>query len=287
MPELSKTAPETISEAYYSLTAAEKRCADYVLAHQQEAQFLSITELAEVSNVAEATVSRFCRRLGYRGYNAFKLALANTAAQLGAWGNPLSGEVTKEDSLEDVCRKLQAVDTAAISQTLEMIRPDQMRKAAKMLRGAKRVLCMGQGGSMLIAEEAAHLFSTVGGKYQAVRDSHMQAIATVNADPEDVILYFSYSGSTEELLKNLKIIRDRRAVAILVTRFPKSPGAAYADVVLQCGSLEGPLQGGSVAARVAQLYLMDVLFHEVCRRDVQGSAETREAVAEVLSDKHI
>ena len=46
-------------------------------------------------------------------------------------------------------------------------------------------------------------------------------------------------------------------------------------------------QGGSVAARVAQLYLMDVLFHEVCRRDVQGSAETREAVAEVLSDKHI
>ena len=115
----------------------------------------------------------------------------------------------------------------------------------------------------------------------------MQAIAASHLTARDVVLYFSYSGSTEELLKNLKIIRDRRAVAILVTRFPKSPGAAYADVVLQCGSLEGPLQGGSVAARVAQLYLMDVLFHEVCRRDVQGSAETREAVAEVLSDKHI
>ena len=115
----------------------------------------------------------------------------------------------------------------------------------------------------------------------------MQAIAASHLTPRDAVLYYSYSGSTEELLKNLKIIRDRRAVAILVTRFPKSPGAAYADVVLQCGSLEGPLQGGSVAARVAQLYLMDVLFHEVCRRDVQGSAETREAVAEVLSDKHI
>ena len=115
----------------------------------------------------------------------------------------------------------------------------------------------------------------------------MQAIAASHLTARDVVLYFSYSGSTEELLKNLKIIRDRRAVAILVTRFPKSPGAAYADVVLQCGALEGPLQGGAVAARVAQLYLMDVLFHEVCRRDVQGSAETREAVAEVLSDKHI
>ena len=70
----------------------------------------------------------------------------------------------------------------------------------------------------------------------------MQAIAASHLTARDVVLYFSYSGSTEELLKNLKIIRDRRAVAILVTRFPKSPGAAYADVVLQCGSLEGPLQ---------------------------------------------
>ena len=76
-------------------------------------------------------------------------------------------------------------------------------------------------------------------------------------------------------------------MAILITRFPKSPGAAYADVVLQCGSREGPLQVGSVAARVAQLYLMDVLFHEVCRRDARGSAEIREGVAEALSDKHI
>ena len=287
MPELSKTAPEIISEAYYSLTASEKRCADYVLAHQQEAQFLSITELAEVSNVAEATVSRFCRRLGYRGYNAFKLALANAAAQLGAWGNPLSGEVTKEDSREDVCRKLQAVDTAAISQTLDMIRPDQMRKAAKMLRSAKRVLCMGQGGSMLIAKEAAHLFSTVGGKYQAVRDPHMQAIATVNADPEDVILYFSYSGSTVDMMHTLSIARKNGAGVVLITRFPKSPGAELADAVLQCGADESPLQLGSVAAKIAQMYLLDVLFSEVCREDLENARRSRQRIADALSEKHL
>ena len=260
MPELSKTAPETISEAYYSLTAAEKRCADYVLAHQQEAQFLSITELAEVSNVAEATVSRFCRRLGYRGYNAFKLALANAAAQLGAWGNPLSGEVTKEDSLEDVCRKLQTVDTAAISQTLEMIRPDQMRKAAKMLRGAKRVLCMGQGGSMLIAEEAAHLFSTVGGKYQAVRDSHMQAIAASLMGPEDVVVFVSYSGATRDMMDTLHLARENGAKVILLTHYSDAPGAALADVVLLCGAKESPLDSGSMPVKLAVLFVANVLF---------------------------
>jgi len=192
-----------------------------------------------------------------------------------------------EDSIEELCQKLYAADRDAMAQTVELIRPDSVRKAADLLFSAEKVLCMGQGGSMILAQECAHLFSTARPNFYAVLDSHMQAIAASHLTARDVVLYFSYSGSTGALLNNLKIIRDRRAVAILVTRFPKSPGAAYADVVLQCGSLEGPLQGGSVAARVAQLYLMDVLFHEVCRRDVQGSAETREAVAEVLSDKHI
>ena len=265
---------EKINSEYYQLTSAEKKGADYAVIHQQKTQFMSISELAEEAGVAEATISRFCKRLGYKGYSAFKLAVANSTAR-------------PEDSIEELCQKLYAADRDAMAQTVELIRPDSVRKAADLLFSAEKVLCMGQGGSMILAQECAHLFSTARPNFYAVLDSHMQAIAASHLTARDVVLYFSYSGSTEELLKNLKIIRDRRAVAILVTRFPKSPGAAYADVVLQCGSLEGPLQGGSVAARVAQLYLMDVLFHEVCRRDVQGSAETREAVAEVLSDKHI
>ena len=64
--------------------------ADYAVAHQQKTQFMSISELAEEAGVAEATISRFCRRLGYKGYNAFKLAVANsTAGRSGL--NPLSG----------------------------------------------------------------------------------------------------------------------------------------------------------------------------------------------------
>ena len=71
-PEIN--AFEKISNAYYSLTAAEKKVADYVIIHQQESQYMSISELAEACGVAEATVSRFSKRLGYKGYNAFKLA---------------------------------------------------------------------------------------------------------------------------------------------------------------------------------------------------------------------
>ena len=275
-----------ISAQYYQLTTAEKKVADYVIAFQRDTQFMSISDLAEACGVAEATVSRFCRRLNYKSYNAFKLAIANsTAGRVDA--PPPESEITPEDTIEELSQKLYVIDRDAMAQTLELIRPDDIRRAADILSSADKVLCMGQGGSMLLAQECAHLFSTSLPNYHAVMDSHLQAIACSHLTDKDAVLYYSYSGSTEELLKNLKIVRERKAMTILITRFPKSPGAAYADVVLQCGSREGPLQVGSVAARVAQLYLTDVLFHEVCRRDAARCAATREIVAEVLSDKHI
>ena len=56
-----------INAAYYKLTASEKKVADFLMGHLAEAQFLSISDLAESCGVAEATISRFCRRLGYGG----------------------------------------------------------------------------------------------------------------------------------------------------------------------------------------------------------------------------
>lgn len=287
MPTGSESVFTKINDEYYQLTASEKKTADYVMAHQREAQFMSISELAEASSVAEATVSRFSRRLGYKGFNAFKLALANSAARIRTDANPLSGEVLDDDSLTDVCRKLYAADVSAMTQTLELIKPDDIKAAADLLEKAGKVLCMGQGGSMIIASEAAHLFSTASGKFFAVGDSHMQVIAATTMSADDVILFFSYSGATKDMIETLQLARARGAKSILITRFPKSPGAALADVVLQCGANESPLQLGSVAARIAQMYLMDVLFSELCRRDLDNIRQSRSRIAEALADKHL
>ena len=103
MPLSSIDVIDRISREYYDLTTAEKKTADYVLRHPRESQFLSIAELAEESGVAEATVSRFCRRLGYKGYNAFKLAIANaTARQHAGGGENLTGQIEATDSMEDI-----------------------------------------------------------------------------------------------------------------------------------------------------------------------------------------
>lgn len=287
MPNDARTVFEQISSNYYALTSSEKKVADFTLSNQSGTQFMSISELADACGVAEATISRFCRRLGYKGYNAFKLALANSSPQHKLWDNPLSGEVTAEDSLEDICKKLYTAEVEAMAQTMEFLDLESVSRAARMLHDARRVMCMGQGGSLLIANEAAHLFSTVCNKFTAVADSHLQAIAATTMDPEDVILFFSYSGSTQEMMETLKLARAQQGQVILVTRFPRSPGAELSDVVLQCGANENALQSGSVAARIAQMYLLDILFSEFSRKDLEQCLQIRGRIADALANRHV
>lgn len=275
-----------IGSEYYTFTASEKKVADYVLAVQDRIAHMSISQLAQACSVADATISRFCRHLGYRGYQDFKMAIVNASAHR-LEDNPLSGEITPEDSLDEICSKLFTANTMAMTQTREVLSREAVAEAAELLRQASAVLCMGQGGSMLIASEAAHLFSTVSTKFRAVSDSHIQAISAAMMGESDVIFFFSYSGSTLAMLDTLKLARERGGKVILVTRFPNSPGAALADVVLQCGANENSLQSGSIAARIAQMYLMDILFSEYTRRNLEEARENRKRIAQALAVKHL
>ena len=277
---------ETISSQYFQLTNSEKKVADYVLAHRMDAQYMSISELAEECAVADATISRFCRRLGLGGYNTFKLELAK--ASMAAHSARRAGnEEGGRDGFEAMCRERMQESTAALEQTVKRLDPEALKRAADLLFQAGRVLCLGQGSSMVLAEEAWTLFSTISSKFTFIADSHFQLNSVALMSKEDVVLFFSYSGSTRELQDVLAVSRPMGVKVILVSRFPKSPGGQLADLVLQCGSNEGPLQVGSATARMAQLFVLDLLFTEVCEMDPEGIIESQERVAEAASLKHL
>jgi len=247
---------------------------------------MSISDLSEACGVAEATISRFCRRLKYKGYTAFKLAIAHAIASTGPRPHA-DGAFSQEDTIPDLCQKLYEANSDALAQAQALIRPEAIHAAAKILLNAQQVMCMGQGGSMIMAMEAAHLFSTALPGFFAVWDSHLQIIAAANLVPEDAVLFFSYSGSTRESIDLLSTVRERKAHVVLVTHFPKSPAAALADVILPCGANELPLQHGSIPARIAQLFILDVLSAEVFRLGGDVCRENRDRIAAALAGKHL
>jgi len=85
----------------------------------------------------------------------------------------------------------------------------------------------------------------------------------------------------------LELAKQRGVRTVLVTRFSKSPAATLADVVLRCGSNEGPFQFGSVPAKVAQLIVMDALFQEYCNRNRSSCDRNIEDIAAAISGMHV
>ncbi len=282
---------ETISSQYFQLTNSEKKVADYILAHRIEAQYMSISELAEECEVADATISRFCRRLGLAGYNAFKLELAKASMATRTIAHPTSEAPSEmagqEQDFRGLCQRRFHESVAAMEQTMKLLSSSVVNRVVDLFDTSKRIYCMGQGSSMVLAEEAWTMFSTVSSKFLFVPDSHLQMNALALMEENDLILFFSYSGSTKELQDILEVAGEKKVKVILVTRFPKSPGGQVADVVLQCGSNEGPLQAGSATARMAQLFVLDVLFGVFCERNVEQTTENRERIAEAVSRLHL
>ena len=204
-----------------------------------------------------------------------------------AWRKRGAANLETDEDFEAMCQSRLHESTAALEQTVQRLDPAALRRAADLLDQSKRVCCMGQGSSMVLAEEAWSLFATLSPKYVLVPDSHQQMAALALMEEGDTALYFSYSGSTRELLDAIEVAHLRKGKVILITRFPKSPGGQRADVVLQCGSNEGPLQAGSATARIAQLFVLDLLYTELFQRAPEQAVERRARIAEAIARRHL
>lgn len=274
---------ESIRAAYYSLTGAEKKVADYVLANPELVQDMSITQLADECGVADATVSRFCRSLQTKGFSSFKLELARLTAS-----NAAKEEISpRGDTTEGRCAESVRTANESIQQTFDLLKPKQVKKAVDLIDGASRILCFGSGSSMLLANKCSVIFSETNNKFFTVADTHSQLSAIATMSENDLVILFSYSGATTDGILVLGQAKKRGIRCILITRYSKSPAAKLADVVLCCGSNEGPYLSASVASSIAQLMIIDFLHREYVHRHQVECEQNRLKIAAALAEIHI
>lgn len=169
----------------------------------------------------------------------------------------------------------------------ELERIEGREEAVDLMRAARQVFCLGQGGSMLLANDICARFSSLSNKFRTAGDSHLQILAASLMGPEDVVLFISYSGATRDMLETLRTAKASGAKIILLTHYEDSPGAAMADVVLRCGAQESPLDSGSIPIKVAVLYVGEVLLLRYMLDDPEHTNEAQDRTSEAVAIKLI
>lgn len=268
-----------------AFTNSELKVAEFILKDPKPVIYTSITDIAYQVKVGEATVLRFCRKLGFKGYQSFKLTLAQGLEKADEMYKELYDEITKNDSEEEVCKKILNKSILSLNETFDLIDYKSIKKVVNYMIKAERIFFFGVGDSAVTAMDAKARFIRVTNKADAVMDSHFQSMQASLLTKKDLAIAFSHSGSTKDTVEILKKAKKCGAKTVCITHFSKSPITNYADELLLIGVNENPLQGGAITSKIAQLYLIDILYVYYYMMTAQESIFNKEKTAEAITDK--
>lgn len=274
----------SIHSKYNNLTNTEKKVADYVLENTRSVVYMSITDLADACDVGESSIFRFCKSLSYKGYQEFKIALAHSITVENEIPQ-LTDQILMDDTTEAVASKVLTTNVSALNETYNLIDIQKINEAIDYMINAERVSFFGVGSSLITAMEAKIKFMRITNKTECLMDSHLQMMSAALMSNRDVAVIISYSGSTKDSIEVARKAKERGAKVVSITRFEKSPLTTYSDLTLLCGANEGPLQGGSLSAKISQLYLLDILYVEYFKKTSEQSIINKETTAAAVSEK--
>jgi DNA-binding MurR/RpiR family transcriptional regulator len=265
-----------------SLSPAEDRVADIVLADARRAAGLTISELAAAARTSETTVLRFCRRLGLPGYPQLRLTLAEESAQPRTMSNH-GTDISAKDSIDDIIAKVAFTDASAVEETAQQLDRAALADAAAAIAKAGRVDIYGIGASSIVGTDLQQKLHRIGIVAFAWNDPHIALTSATLLGAGDVAVGISHSGTTTETIEALAAARSTGAKTLAITNFPLSRLASGVDVLLTTAARETSLRSGATASRIAALTVVDCLYIAVAQRNLRRArkavADTREAVA--------
>lgn len=271
-----------IRSIYDDLGEAEKRIAILLLENPKEIIHYSITELADKSNVSEATVVRFSRKLGFKGYQELKIIFAQEMV------SPLQSiheEVKEDDKIPEVLNKIFQSVIETLGHTKQVLDLGQLEKAAEAILGARKVLIFGLGSSASVAMDAQHKFLRTGIECSAYSDNHIQTIVASHLLPKDVAIGISHSGSSRDIVEALQLAKECGATTICITNYGKSPILKYSDICLFTASQETRYRILALASRVAQLSIIDALYVYIAFRKKESAYTAIQRIERALQSK--
>lgn len=265
-----------IKEKYHTLTKSEKRIADYLLAVKEQVVYRTMKDITETVKVGDATLIRFCQKLGYNGFSDLKIALAKEE-----FTSQYEGETTYkyyDQILENQIKVLES--------TRQLLDSKELLKAIEFIAKANHIYIIGVGSSGLSAASLEKMLLRVGVHGTHIVDPHFQAHALSLLGAEDLVICFSLSGRTKDVHDSLQIAKENKTPIIAITNFKSSPIAALSDIVLQTANEEF-FDGGSLAGKISQLYISETIVRGYEISNQIKSVELREKVLRSIIDKFL
>ncbi|MBR2444621.1 MAG: MurR/RpiR family transcriptional regulator [Clostridia bacterium] len=265
---------------YDDMGRSEKKVADWLFSHSGEVLPYSITDLASKCESSEATIVRFSKRLGCRGYQDLKLTLAKEHEK-----KVVAPVITGNDDCFAIFEKVCNDAYMSLERTKKTLSAENMSRAMEAITKARRVVLIGLGTSAQVAEDASNKLLRAGCNSSAYADTHMQAIAVSQLKAGDVVIGISQSGSSKDIVESMKVARAHGATTISITSRERSPIARQSDILLLTDTEETMHSSLGLNSHISRLILIDALCYKIVYQNDALAHSVGESEAELQSKR--
>jgi DNA-binding MurR/RpiR family transcriptional regulator len=259
----------------HEMPEALRKVADAILDSPAEAARLTIVDLAERSGTSTATITRFCRAMGFAGYAELRVAIATETGRVAqqTWQTDIGQEILPDDGLERVLGVVAGNDIRLIQETGDQLDLAVVEKVAQAVARAGRVLLFGVSSSAAVASEMEYRLQRMRVPTWSRSDAHSALTDAALLGQGDVAIGISHSGRTREVIEVLAEAGSHGAITVAVTSHPRSPLAEVAELVLTTSSRETTFRSDGFAAIHSQLLVLDVVYVSVAQQTYERTRQ--------------
>lgn len=268
---------------YSILQPMERKIADYIIKNSDRAEELSIAEIATRSGASNATVTRFCKRLGFNGFRDFRIS-AIQDTDMGRNNFDSIRSIEKLDSDDMTIERICNSNAQACADTKLLLDEQTLAQAAHLIAGKKRIFLVGQGAVSAVSLDFYHKLLRLGLASVYSADRRLQKMHMAITGPEDVVVVFDLSGNTIMSVEMIQKARGNGTKAIVVCNSIGSPVAKAADLALYGPGRVGSDITGTLAPRIALLCIVDCLFYALQREMGDACYEYVKKTSQVVVD---
>ncbi len=257
MKKVDKSVLDKILCVYKELYEAEKKIADYVINQKEKVIEMTVSELAAQSNVSEATIVRFCKKCGLKGFYDLKINIAKDMVKLkdSTVSNKLDSNNIGQSLQNILANKIEE-----LKQTILMMDEREIKKILDIIKNARIVQFAAVGNTIPVAMDGTYKFNQLG--ISAVTNTiwETQLAFTYTLTKDDVVIVISNSGSAKKLVTLLEIANERKAITISITNHENSPVANESKYHINTSTREKLFLDEFSFSRVSAMVVIEVLY---------------------------
>lgn len=250
---------DNIKNNYEIMYGAEAKVADFILGDPEKALESNVSETAEHSGVSDATVVRFCKRLGYTGFYQLRLQLSHDFGKNRQLSS--KGDIGKTGTAQDM---MQAISDF-ISAMAQKIDSETVKRCAEAINKCDSVYVIGRGYSKILASDILFRLSRLGFRTLGGNFAETDIECVCHGTGKDVLICVSHSGETKRIIQALEIAKLKGMTTIALTDSEKNPLSQNADYALSSGIWNGR-ELDSENSHLYMIAIIDTMLNFVAKR---------------------